>query len=774
MEFYDKAQRHFSVLSYLNPRIGLILAPGGYAEHHLFSTQIEIDLEKILELLEKSEKAGLKALKIAEDSDIPHIIDRMCHFLSKTLWKKATLEPNIDIKRSLLEKAIKYRERNIEIEERLFPFDYWNLGIWHSYLALIKTELADIEPDPKFKRRLLEDAAVGMEKSIESINKVMPFIEKRGDIHQYVALYWRQDKHEIILTRLYEATNEPEYLRRAIETSRKAIKSASKLDAISWMAESYWKIAKTYDILGEHIESADNFRRASESYVKAAEKILQLKAFYQEHAAYMRAWSEIERARHHHKEKRYGKAREHYEKAAKLHETTKRWGYLSTNYLSWARLEEAEDLSRTEQTQEARDIFQQAAKLFEEAKESISTELKTIEAIEERQTAEGLFNASDVRREYCLGRVALEEARLLDRQGDHLVSSRRYGQATERFQKVIDALERESDRRELRPIVCLCQAWQKMMMAEARASPTLYGDAADLFEKAWEHALDQKTSILAQANSSFCKALEAGARFEIKRDTTLFAAAKNHIEAATNYYLRAGLESASEYANATSRLLDAYMYTYRAQTEPDPVGKARFYQMSERLLQASAGSYLKAKHPEKSEEVRRILGRIIEEREIAVSLTEVLHAPSLASTTTSFSTPTPSYEQAVGLERFEYADIQANLIIGEREVNVGEDVDLEIALVNAGKAPAQLIKVEEVIPHGFEVKRAPDTCRVEDSYIDMKGRTLSPLKTEELKLVLRPLNRGTFHLRPRVLYLDESGRYKSHVPEPATVEVRRR
>ncbi len=169
-----------------------------------------------------------------------------------------------------------------------------------------------------------------------------------------------------------------------------------------------------------------------------------------------------------------------------------------------------------------------------------------------------------------------------------------------------------------------------------------------------------------------------------------------------------------------------------------------------------------------------MLEGVKEERDIAVSLMDVLHAPSITSSTASFSTPTPTHEQAVGLERFEYADIQANLIIGGREVNVGEDIDLEIALVNAGKAPAQLIKVDDIIPEGFEVKRAPDTCRVEDSYIDMKGRTLSPLKTEELKLVLRPLNRGTFHLRPRVLYLDESGRYKSHVPVPATVEVRRR
>jgi hypothetical protein len=292
--------------------------------------------------------------------------------------------------------------------------------------------------------------------------------------------------------------------------------------------------------------------------------------------------------------------------------------------------------------------------------------------------------------------------------------------------------------------------------------------------QAKEHALDQTTSFLAQAHNSFCRALEAGARFEINRDPTLFSTAKNHIEAATRYYLRAGYRIMSDYTRATSRLLDAYLYTYNAQTEADPGKKAQFFQMAERLLQSSVSSYLKAKHPEKSEEVRRILESVKEEREIAVSLTEVLHAPSNVSTTTSFSMPTPTHEQAVGLERFEYADIQANLILRQREVKVGDDIILEMELVNAGKAPAQLIKINEIIPEGFEVKRAPDIFRVEDNFIDMKGRTLSPLKTQELKLILKSMNSGTFHMKPRILFLDESGKYRSHEPEPATVKVLRR
>lgn len=40
------------------------------------------------------------------------------------------------------------------------------------------------------------------------------------------------------------------------------------------------------------------------------------------------------------------------------------------------------------------------------------------------------------------------------------------------------------------------------------------------------------------------------------------------------------------------------------------------------------------------------------------------------------------------------------------------------------------------------------------------------------KLVLKPVNKGTFHLKPRVLYLDETGKCRSHEPEPVTVIVK--
>jgi hypothetical protein len=181
---------------------------------------------------------------------------------------------------------------------------------------------------------------------------------------------------------------------------------------------------------------------------------------------------------------------------------------------------------------------------------------------------------------------------------------------------------------------------------------------------------------------------------------------------------------------------------------------------------------MKAEHPEKREQVLRLLERVKEERELALSLSEVLHAPSMISTTSAFTMPTPNQENAVGLERFERANIQANLVTRQKELKVGENLNLEIELVNAGKSSAQLIKITEVIPTGFELTEKPEIYRVEDSYLNMRGKRLDPLKTEEVRLTIKPKAQGEFFLKPTILYLDENGTYKSHQPEPVSITVR--
>ena len=740
-----------------------------YSEsYHFLALEVETDPEERRNLLERAIEVGQKGLEYAKQSGTPKIVN-VHHSLSKALYHLARMETQITEKRRLLEEGSEHREKSIDISKQtMSPFDYWHHGVFQNYAALIKAELATIEMDKGKKRGLLEEAVSHMEKCTELCTKWATIYPQS---RLFATVGWYSDWFGGILNQLYLLTRDEETLKKAVKVYQDTSQTYRKAVLPSRVAEAHWHAARLYDQLREHTKAEHNFQSASENYRLAAKKIPQLKEIYMDHALYMQAWSEIEKARNHHAKRQYGQAKQHYEKAADLHKSTERWNYLSPNYLAWFKLEEAEDLSRREHGEEATEAFKEAADMFCKAKTSIKTELKKIQDVDEKRLATELIKASDLRHEYCQGRIGLEEAKILDKQGDHVTSSEKYGSAAETFQKTAEA-ESEQARKELQPIIYLCRAWGKMMMAEAKASSTTYGEAAELFEEAKEHTLDQPTSLLALANSCFCKALGAGTEFEITRDVTAYSVAKRHLEAAANYYLKAGFKDASEYARATHRLFDAYIYMDKAEAETEPRKKAQYYQMAEKLLQASAGSYMKAKHPEKSKQVQRLLESVKEEREFALSLTDVLHVPTIASTTASFSTPTPTHEQAVGLERFEHADIQATLFLRVKEANIGEEVGFRIELVNAGKAPALLIKVDEITPESFEMGEVPEICTIEDSYLALKGRRLNPLKTIDIKLTIKPQSKGMFSIKPRVLYIDETGKYKSHEPEPVTITVK--
>jgi hypothetical protein len=208
-----------------------------------------------------------------------------------------------------------------------------------------------------------------------------------------------------------------------------------------------------------------------------------------------------------------------------------------------------------------------------------------------------------------------------------------------------------------------------------------------------------------------------------------------------------------------------------AAKETDPDKKTRLYMVAEKVLQASADSYAKAGNPSKREQALKLLKAAKEQREMAISLVDVLHAPIISSTA-AFTTPSPTSEQAVGLERFEHAEVNANLILSRTELKVGESVELEIELANAGKGTALLDKIEGAIPDGFEIAERLQTYRIEGCNVNMKGRRLEQLKSEDVRLSLRPKHKGSFTLKPVILYIDENGNAKSHEPEPIIITVK--
>ncbi|HVP15795.1 MAG TPA: hypothetical protein VMT42_00295, partial [candidate division Zixibacteria bacterium] len=512
-------------------------------ENNIKLAELETSLDEKRVLLEKAINAGLKGSQYAELSSSEQSIASVSHSLSKATLFLSETEKNADDKKKLLMEALHLREKTIQISDHLNRPDDWDNGVYQNYLALINADLAELEKDNDKKRRLLEEAVQRMEKCIEICKTYM-----QKDIvpvpRNYAVLGWFHDWFNRVLAQLYSLTKDEKVIDRAIEANESAGELYQKAGMPSRVAEAYWKAARLLDLRGEHTKAAENFELASKNYELVAEKIPQFKHLYTDYAVYMEAWSEIERARNHHEKQEYEAAREHFEKTANMHGLLREWSYLAPNYSAWAQIEKAEELSRKEQSEDSIQMFEQGLKLFNESKESLQIQLIRIENPEEKLMATNMIKATEIRQKYCKARIAVEEAKILDKKGDHYSSSEKYKSAADNFEKISQALDSEQERREFKLIIGLSRAWHKMTLAEAEASPTLYVEASQLFEQTKDFSPNEKTKMLLLGHSRFCRALEAGTKFADTRNTETYSEAIKSLESAANYYIRAGFPKA--------------------------------------------------------------------------------------------------------------------------------------------------------------------------------------------------------------------------------------
>jgi tetratricopeptide (TPR) repeat protein len=181
--------------------------------------------------------------------------------------------------------------------------------------------------------------------------------------------------------------------------------------------------------------------------------------------------------------------------------------------------------------------------------------------------------------------------------------------------------------------------------------------------------------------------------------------------------------------------------------------------------------YLERDQEGDREKAHNLLGQALEifqkigakkEIEKTIKLIEVLQPPH-----------TQIREGTVSSESLEYADVQSKIIASPRELKIGESLELEIELTNTCKKGAiLLIKITEVIPEGFAIVKKPEVYRVEGNCLNMKEKRLDPSMTEEVKLVLTPKIQGTFHIKPKILYVDADCKEKTHEPKPTIITVK--
>jgi len=773
LQYVEDARGQFEKIGFVDPNHDYNLWVSSPSQPWCFDVQAfrEMDLKRKRELYAEFLRSAMQELAAAEKSGFPCVVEGAHFLIGKALAGLAKTEARDEHKAKLLGEAVQHMVEASRLNDILMPSTLWNKAFLCCLIGQTELELAGVTQDIGIKKAHFDSSISHMREGLDMFQTI-------PDIHatQDATILWVMSEEWLhygrALRSSYELTDARETMIESAVAIERAAGLLAKAGLPSRVAESLWEAAQTYDGLGEHLKASERFNEASEQYRSASDKIKSLGPLYKEQCEYMKAWSEIEKARHYHTKQEPVHAKMCYSKAAKLHESTGKWSFLSSNYLAWAQVENAEDLSQRERCKESIDAFREASKLFKDSKVQLQEQLAGIEIADEKQMVKRLIGAADQREELCKARIILEEARLLDKEGDLSTASEKYGLSADAFSKIKQGLTAEQDRREIDLIIALSGAWKAMAEAEAKSSPELYEEAAQFFDEAKDLSPGDRAKNLALGHSRLCVALGAGARYAHTSDSALHAAAAQNLESAAKYYLRADLQSAADYAKASKLLFDSYAFANRASSEEDQEKKTKLYAMAEKVLQASVSSYEKAGQPGRKEQALKILAKVKEDRELAMSLAEVFLAPDIVSTTKAFSSPTPTQEAAVGLERFEHADVQATLIAEPKELILGQEVSLEIELVNAGRGAAQLTRVDDAVPQGFDVVTAPEKCRIEASHLNMRGRRLDALKTEDVKLVLKPTAKGLFVFRPRVTYLDDSGKFKISEPQPVTITVK--
>jgi len=716
----------------------------------------EIKLETRHTLLKKAVALGKQGLEHAQRMGSIHAILHVSAELAHALYYLSTMKTGLG-KRQLLEEAMTVGEKAVFYTEQLRPHFMLPQAYPYEALALILSELSKLEESREKRRELLEKSVSRMETCITFLQRHVTSFPSRKAIFAYLGSF--QAELGNILNQLYETTTEKGVLRKLIKAYQSAVQANRKADHISRVAETYWQIAKTLNQLAEYSESAKNFELASKNYRLAAEKMPQLKGFYSEYASYMKAWAELEKSRHEHENENYAQSREHYRMSSRHLEMTKKWSHLSSYYFAWSLLEHGADLSRLDKPQDAMKAFNEAGETFGDAVNSLRRKVEELESSEERDETSKLATIAGLRKQYCTGRVLMEGAKLSNRKGNKMSSAEKFASAARIFEGIVPDLERGEARVELQFAATLCQAWEKMELAEERGGTILYRKAAELFTKAGEISRRKTAGLIAFGNSCFCEALELGMKFMVTSNMDFYSGAKLRMENAAGYYRRAGFEKPALWVEATKKLFDAYVYAGKAEAETEPEKRVRFYLMAEKCLELSAKLYGKAGYRDKKKEALSNLERVRKERELAFSLSEVLTAPAILSSTTGISMP-DSTEKAAGLNNFESVNIRARLSIPNEFIS-GEEFQVRLDLVNVGKKAGLLVRVEGLVPRKCKVLRVPSHCALEDDSLNMGGRRLNPLSVESVSIWVQVTGMVGVSLSPSVVYVDELGNFRT-------------
>jgi tetratricopeptide (TPR) repeat protein len=687
--------------------------------------------------------------------------------VSEALRYKSQLTQDARKQTELLTESATLISGVVELKERLSPDrSEWDLGVVHHYLGVVEADLATFESTISEKDSTLKRGLISLKSAVDICGKT-PFGRGAG---WGVLLVYSENLANTFF-KLYKLTAEESDAQATIDACEEVTRLCLEHKVPERAAPQFWRIAELFDSLGRYENSSASFSKASELYRSGSKNQKGLERTFSELSIYMEAWCSIEEARVFHSDEKYQLSSEKLKEASDNLSRTESFKHLAKHYQAFSKVEEAEELSRKESNVEAATAFEIAHDFFEESRDELTALSKERSSDDDELMSWAMLSES--RAKYCLARKHLDEAKTLDKNGEVKQSMTKYRSASEGLKQLVRESKRGEDRMDVEALSLACDGWATMKDAEYSASPELYDKAAEIFMQAKDKKVGQKFVLSCLANSSICEAFAIGMKFKKSRDPALYSEIKNHLGAASQYYEEAGFEIASDWTRATEALFDALAYLAGAEREIDPQKKTQLYHLAEKHLELSARRYGDIGYDKKRQEVLRHLKTARENRELLISPMDALSRnPTVSVTPVNFTR-----DQAVGLERFEVANLTGNVNLSVKSTNVGSALRIDIDIANVGKTPALLMKLDNIAPsQAFEVEPEKNPHHFLEGGnaigVDLKGKRLEYLKAHEMSLHFIAKNKGSYDIKPKILFVDELGKYRSYEFEPQTVEVK--
>ncbi|TMI28972.1 hypothetical protein E6H29_12195 [Candidatus Bathyarchaeota archaeon] len=163
----------------------------------------------------------------------------------------------------------------------------------------------------------------------------------------------------------------------------------------------------------------------------------------------------------------------------------------------------------------------------------------------------------------------LDHGLLEEAKGDYVSASRLHERASDLFQSTLsrDPIDERAD---VLFALDLSKGWSVLCAARADSDPREYLRAAKLFKAAAGKSPNVRSGQYAMGNRFLSEALASETRFAVSADPKLYRTAKRCLKNASTCYSRANMDRSSLIVDARLSLLDASLYSTRAEASPDP------------------------------------------------------------------------------------------------------------------------------------------------------------------------------------------------------------